>query len=1103
MLENTLDPAIRERGIAVTVLDPACGSGHLLLGAYDRLFEARRRVEPGLPAEESARAVLGQVFGVDLNPYAAAVARFRLVLSYLDKAGIPRLEQVAKPLDVRVYVGDSLLAGLGELQGTFGDVLARQGEAEAAGFERGALLSFFDPETDKLLAKTRFDVVVANPPYITEKDAKKRELIRSRYVAAAGQFALSAPFIQRIFQLGNDGAFTGQITANSFMKRDFGKRLIEDVLPNLDLTEVLDTSGAFIPGHGTPTVILLGRARRPQGASVRVVMGIRGEPAPPEVPAEGKVWTSIAGHHHDSVYGDDYISVADVERVKLASHPWSLGGGGAADLKGLLDDRAHARLSDIVELIGFGAVTREDDLFAIPLECATRWQLAPRYAVPYGSGDALRDWSFDHSMNIVFPYTASGTAPIEDLGIFRAIAWRYRTQLWERQGKGFKTKRSAGGEFYEYSMFYPDRYFAPFRIAFAFIATHNHFVLDCGGKVFKQSAPIIKLPADAAEGDYLALIGYLNSSSACFWMKQNSHDKGNRGEGGGTTSEEWERFFEFTGGNLGPMPLPNEARLPGAALATIARDLTELGSRWAAGQLSKHSLDALVDAHPDALAGAIAELAVSQSAVESRIRALQERLDWLVYASFGLCSHDLAVNDHATRMPAERVSDLLYARKVIEEQGSRRYFQLCRLPEPEAVASQPLSGLDQRRLEAIASSQWLKLLEQPAYKRTYRESFRPADVRDACESWLLTRAETALHTPRPLPIRALAHTLNADPKVRAVCEVLTGSTTYDLESLLGDLMAKGAVASAKCQRYTEAGLETHAAWERTWELQRLEDAGQKVTIEVPPKYDQKDFENAGSVWRLRGKLNVPKERFIAYPSATPPPGASGKAGLVFGWAGWDHLQQLQAAIELWQEELGLRSHELIPRATRREREEALGAAAAGDEGLRLDAAARERLHPILQTMADLLPWVRQWHDEDGATANDFEADVTEQALRLEVSLDEARAYRRPARTAGRARKSSAGEAKGAAQQGLLGIDGAAPARGGARGAGPSAEEVLAAVRELDGGAGAAVAELGAKLGVAAAGVKKAVDALVEAGRLVERKKRPRLVSAGSVEGGEG
>ena len=44
-------------------------------------------------------------------------------------------------------------------------------------------------------------------------------------------------------------------------------------------------------------------------------------------------------------------------------------------------------------------------------------------------------------------------------------------------------------------MFFRDRFRTPLSIAFAFVATHNHFVLDRGGKVFKQSAPVIKLRA--------------------------------------------------------------------------------------------------------------------------------------------------------------------------------------------------------------------------------------------------------------------------------------------------------------------------------------------------------------------------------------------------------------------------------------------------------------------------------------------------------------------------------------------------------------------------------------------------------------------------------
>src|SRR4029453_18880953 len=58
----------------------------------------------------------------------------------------------------------------------------------------------------------------------------------------------------------------------------------------------------------------------------------------------------------------------------------------------------------------------------------------------------------------------------------------------------------------------------PLSIVLAFVATHNHFVLDRGGKVFNRSAPIIKLADDATEQDHLGLLALLNSSIACFWM---------------------------------------------------------------------------------------------------------------------------------------------------------------------------------------------------------------------------------------------------------------------------------------------------------------------------------------------------------------------------------------------------------------------------------------------------------------------------------------------------------------------------------------------------------------------------------------------------------
>ena len=65
---------------------------------------------------------------------------------------------------------------------------------------------------------------------------------------------------------------------------------------------------------------------------------------------------------------------------------------------------------------------------------------------------------------------------------------------------------------------------------------------------------------------------------------------------------------------------------------------------------------------------------------------------------------------------------------------------------------------------------------------------------------------------------------------------------------------------------------------------------------MPPKYTTADFHKP-SYWRNRGKLDVPKERFISYPGASP----GSDDSLLLGWAGWDHREQAHALITLIEE----------------------------------------------------------------------------------------------------------------------------------------------------------------------------------------------------------
>ena len=120
ILDRTLEPAIREFGHErVTMIDPACGSGHFLLGGFERLLREWRRFAPGLPPAEQAQRALDAIAGVDLNPFAVEIARFRLLVAALRAADMQRLA-AAPGFVMHLAAGDSLLHGRHFFRGELG-----------------------------------------------------------------------------------------------------------------------------------------------------------------------------------------------------------------------------------------------------------------------------------------------------------------------------------------------------------------------------------------------------------------------------------------------------------------------------------------------------------------------------------------------------------------------------------------------------------------------------------------------------------------------------------------------------------------------------------------------------------------------------------------------------------------------------------------------------------------------------------------------------------------------------------------------------------------------------------------------------------------------
>jgi hypothetical protein len=111
ILDRTLEPAIREFGLAeVKLIDPTCGSGHFLLGAFERLIRRWQMEEPATNERVLVQRALDAVNGVDLNPFAVAIARFRLLIAALKASGVRRLAQ-APDFKLHIATGDSLLFG--------------------------------------------------------------------------------------------------------------------------------------------------------------------------------------------------------------------------------------------------------------------------------------------------------------------------------------------------------------------------------------------------------------------------------------------------------------------------------------------------------------------------------------------------------------------------------------------------------------------------------------------------------------------------------------------------------------------------------------------------------------------------------------------------------------------------------------------------------------------------------------------------------------------------------------------------------------------------------------------------------------------------------
>lgn len=1008
ILDRTLTPALDIYALEdVDLIDPTCGSGHFLLGAFERLAPRWLRQMPG-NVNVAIQEALSRIAGVDLNPYAVVIARFRLLIAALKMANVHKL-RLAPSFHLQIETGDSLLHGFDQRDYTRAQVsLGLNTPQENLGVAADHLyrhaFAAEDLSATNLILGRKYAVVVGNPPYINVGDAAVSALYRERYESCFRKYALVAPFCERFWALcryqdqSQRCGFVGLIVSNSFMKREFGKKLVEGFFPKIDLTHVIDSSGATIPGHQKDTVIMFGRARQPVAGVVRAVLGIKGDPGIQSDPGQGPVWQAILQQIDQRDSLSEWISVSDTDRAVFSKHPWSIRGGGAAELRESIE-KERPPLTSVIQESGVFGMTNADEAMLATRDDFARYGVESDLVRPIIVGDAVRDWQVTVETYCTFPYENGRIVDIKDRpGLLRWL-WPVRTSIGNRATFSKNTYFGEGRPWWEWHQVALRRIRTPLTITLGEVASHNHFVLDRGGKVFKQTAPIVKLPVQATVDDHLGVLGLLNSSTACFWFKQVCFQK--------DTKSGWDERFAFDGTKVGQFPLVLQR--PTAK----AREIDRLTTLYAS-LLPSQMLLASVPSQSE-----VDQSRTQASRVRSEMISWQEELDWEVYQYYGVLDENLTYAGSPPEVKfGERAFEIVLAQDCATGSKTTIWFERHNGTPITTVPihwPQDYRDLVERRIAAIRRNRDLALIERPECKRRWAAEPWETLEKVALENWLLTRLEAADIWPRdasPAPklrsVRELVDSLSGNEEFRRAIDLYAGLGS-DAHAILVALIQQSCVPYLSAMRYSESGLRKHAVWQKTWALQRREDAidaevvrqmagaapdvisseqeRRKQTevgvIPVPPKYKPEDCRE-GAYWKLRGALDVPKERFVNFPGLERGNDAGSPMLL---WAGYDAKARALALTGYL--------YEMLQR----------------------EGADADRLTPALAGLDELLPWVHQWHpeidDDLGMSTGDYLQGLLDAQLAQHgLTLTAVRAWQPPApvrRTRGR-RSSAAAQA---------------------------------------------------------------------------------------------
>jgi len=236
--------AVQERRSAreifpIRLLDPACGSGVILLISYRWLLE---KTYGGIPTIEECREVLtGSIHGLDLSRHAVAVTRMLLLFRLLEKNSQPQSfdffafsEQVLGDLAHTIQCGNALISP---------EITRDESWMFCPPRERYAFNTFkWHDSFPEIFATGGFDAIISNPPEGALEDREWIQQYFQRHYQVFHPLAdRSVYFIEKGISLLKSGGTLSCILSNRWFRGSQGSPF-RRFLKTKQIEEIVDSS---------------------------------------------------------------------------------------------------------------------------------------------------------------------------------------------------------------------------------------------------------------------------------------------------------------------------------------------------------------------------------------------------------------------------------------------------------------------------------------------------------------------------------------------------------------------------------------------------------------------------------------------------------------------------------------------------------------------------------------------------------------------------------------------------------------------------------------------------------------------------------------------